>query len=241
MRDSEQFVLITDKQAPQATTRQAIEDELDELQRLRGEDAGELLLVRHAQPARSQGHDPMLSCAGLEQAERLAERLSTTWVEAVYCSPERRAQQTARILAGAGARPVHVLDGLAEIDFNPERAASTSPASYAHRFERSPRWDSLPGFESGRQFRHRAIQTIERVLAISNAGRVLVVTHASVINAYLSMLLSVPADRFFTPEHTSISIVRWRDGQYALRCLNDLSHLSKAPDVAVEGQLFTVR
>ena len=231
---------MTDTPAPQ-TTRQAIEDELDELLRLRGEDAGELLLVRHAEPARSQGHDPMLSCAGLEQAERLAQRLSATWFEAVYCSPERRAQQTARIVAGTGATPVHVLEGLAEIEFDPERAAGASPSSYALRFVRSPRWDSLPGFERGPLFRRRTIQTIERVLAISAARRVLLITHASVINAYLSMLLSVPADRFFTPEHTAVSIVRWRDGRYALRCLNDVSHLSATPDVVSETQLLTAR
>lgn len=224
------------------TTRQAIEYELDELLRLRGEDTGELLLVRHAEPAQSQGDDPMLSCTGLEQAERLADRLSICWFEAVYSAPERRAQQTARVLASVRGRDLQVLDGLADIAFDGSGSRlDGSPQLYPEHFAETPRWDSLPGFECGRQFRRRAVQTIERVLANHPAKRVVVVTHASVINAYVSMLLSIPADLFFTPEHTSISVIRWREGRYALRCLNDLSHLSPTLGKTVESQLFTRR
>ena len=232
--------MLTNGNPARETMRRAIEDELDELLRLQAEDAGELLLVRHAEPARSQGQDPMLSCAGLAQAERLAERLSSSWVHAVYCSPERRAQQTARIIAGPGDRAVHVLEGLDDIAFDPERVAPDSLSCVA-RFESVPRWDSLPGFECGRLFRRRTIQAIERMLAISAGQRIVLVTHANAINAYVSMLLSIPADRFFTPEHTAVTTLRWRDGRYALRCLNDLSHLSALAGVSVGSQLFTVR
>ena len=223
-------------------TRQAIEDELDELLRLRGEEAGELLLVRHAEAARSQGPDPMLSCTGLAQAERLAVRLGDSRFEAVYSAPERKAQQTARILAGVSGRGVHVLDGLADIEFDAAGAGiDGTPSRYADRFDETRRWDSLPGFECGWQFRRRTVQTIERVLALNPGRRVVVVTHASAINAYVSMLLSIPADQFFTPEYSSISIVRWRAGRYALRCLNDLSHLSPPVGTTGERELFTRR
>ena len=107
--------------------RQAVEDEIDEALRLRGEDAGEVLLVRHAEPARNESPDPMLSCTGLQQAERLAARLSATWLQAVYSAPERRAQQTARVLACTGALPVHVLDGLADIEFEAVDGARREP------------------------------------------------------------------------------------------------------------------
>ena len=222
--------------------RQTIQDEIDETLLLRGEDAGEVLLVRHAEVARGAGHDPMLSCAGLEQAERLAVRLSHTCLQAVYTAPERRAQQTARVVAGANGRAVHVLDGLADIEFDATQCViPETQRRYAERFEAMPRWDSLPGFECGRQFRRRAVRTIERVLASNPAKRVVIVTHGSVINAYLSMLLGIPADLFFAPEHTSVSAVRWRDGRYAVRCLNDLSHLSPTREVSGDRELFTAR
>jgi 2,3-bisphosphoglycerate-dependent phosphoglycerate mutase len=234
--------VTTERTAPAEAKRRAIEDELDDLLQMSAEDAGELFLVRHAEPARSQGHDPMLSCTGLVQAERLADRIGSTWLDAVYCSPERRAQQTARVLGGPAGRPVHVLQGLTEIEFDAERFPDgCRVGSYADEFDRMPRWESLPGFEWGRRFRSRIVQSIERVLAINPARRVVIVTHASVINAYVSVLLSVPADRVFTPEHTSVSIVRWRQGRYALRCLNDLSHLSMQPGALAGSQLFTVR
>lgn len=205
-------------------SREQIQAHLDDQGRLADETAGELVLVRHAEPAYGAGADPLLSCAGLAQAENLADRLSSLWSEAVYTAPERRAQQTARILASVSDRPVHVLECLAEIEFDAAKALPVP--EYAERFADVQRWDALPGFESGKQFRRRAIQGIERILAISPARRVVVVTHASVINAYISMLLSVPSDQFFTPEYTSISVVRWQEGRYALRCLNDTAHVA---------------
>jgi broad specificity phosphatase PhoE len=221
-----------------APTRQAIQDEIDGLLRIEAEDAGELLLVRHAEPAHTDTADPMLSCTGLDQAERLAARLDAAGFGAVYCAPERRAQQTARIVAGTSGRDLHVLDALADIEFDPARAPNAeSPVNYAEPFVQTPRWDALPGFECGKQFRRRAVQAIERILAINQARRIVVVTHTSVISAYVSMLLSIPADQFFAPEYTSVSVVRWRQGSYALRALNDSSHLSSAFDTSVRADL----
>ena len=51
-------------------------------------------------------------------------------------------------------------------------------------------------------------------------------THSSVINAYLSMILGIPRDEFFAPEYTSISVVRWSEDRYGPRSLNDVAHLS---------------
>ena len=48
------------------------------------------------------------------------------------------------------------------------------------------------------------------------------------INAYLSMILAIPQDAFFAPEHASISVVRWSEDRYGLRTLNDIAHLSYA-------------
>jgi len=213
-------------QVPSAIRRDVM-DELEALFRLDGEDAGELLLVRHAREAtRFEGGapaDPMLSCEGLEQAERLAERLGSLWIEAVYTAPERRAFQTAKIVADCIGRPLRTIEALAEIDFDPGKAAADDAAQ---RFATHARWESVPGFANGIQFRRRAIQAVDAIAAAHPAKRAVVVTHASVINAYLSMLLSVPRDLFFAPDHASISVVRHQADAYALRSLNDVSHLA---------------
>jgi phosphohistidine phosphatase SixA len=97
---------MTRETPDRALTQPEIHDELDALFRLDNEDAGELLLVRHAQPATGVAPDPdavaidpMLSCEGLRQAERLADRLSSLWIDAVYSAPERRCFQTAKVTA----------------------------------------------------------------------------------------------------------------------------------------------
>lgn len=212
-----------------APSHQDVQDELDDLFRLDNEGAGELLLIRHAQPARqpSSTSDLLLSCAGLEQAERLAERLQSLWFEAVYTSPERRALQTAKLISDGAGRPMHVVSELRDIEFEPESGLEAGRgASYSERFVLDPRWDSLPGFASGKPFRRRVISAIEAALAAHEGRRIVIVTHASAINAYLSMLLCIPRDTFFTPEHASISVVRWQEDRYALRSLNDVTHLN---------------
>jgi probable phosphoglycerate mutase len=97
--------------------------------------------------------------------------------------------------------------------------------SAAERFMTEPRWDAIPGFAPSRCFRLRVLQSIELLLAKHPARRIAVVTHSSVINAYLSALLAIPQDVFFAPEHASISLVRSIGELFAVRSLNDTAHL----------------
>lgn len=64
---------------------------LDRLFRLDGEAATELLLVRHAEPdSHNQACvDSPLSSHGQWQAQRLAERLQSTPIDAIYASATR--------------------------------------------------------------------------------------------------------------------------------------------------------
>jgi probable phosphoglycerate mutase len=204
-------------------------EELDELFRLRDEDATELLLVRHAEPeSREHPAQSALSRDGVLQARLLAERLSAHWIEAVYTGPELPTMQTASVVAEVLGRPLTALDDLREIEYQPflaEALMSCVRPAYGELFQRRPRWDSLPGFEPSRDFRRRAIQAIESAVAEHAARRIVIVTHGSVINAYLSMLLDIPRDLFFLPGHASISVVRSLRDLYAVRSLNDTSHL----------------
>jgi probable phosphoglycerate mutase len=225
--------------------RASIQRQVEDLFRLEDEAAAELLLIRHAEPACNElaNQDPLLSCTGLEQAERLGERLGPLWFDAIYASPERRAQQTARILAEATDSEVVTVEDLREIEYMPAapqpwahlrnsytgRQDEVPPAecarSSAERFLSEPRWDAIPGFAPSRCFRQRVLQSIELLVTKHRARRIAVVTHGSVINAYLSALLAIPQDVFFAPEHTSISCVRTLAELYAVRSLNDAAHL----------------
>lgn len=219
--------------------RASIQRQVEDLFRLDDEAAAELLLIRHAEPACNDvaNEDPLLSCIGLEQAERLGERLSSLWFDAIYAAPERRAQQTARLLGEATESEVVTVEDLREIEYMPAAPQPWAlPApdyttrqhqipSIADRFMTEPRWDAIPGFAPSRCFRQRVLQGIELLTAKHPARRIAVVTHSSVINAYLSALLAVPQDVFFAPEHTSISCVRSLGELFAVRSLNDTAHL----------------
>jgi 2,3-bisphosphoglycerate-dependent phosphoglycerate mutase len=206
---------------------------LDELFSLNDEDASELLLVRHAEPAplsedrHCQAADPFLACTGLGQAELLAARLESLWLQGLYTAPERRAFQTAKVLADTLQRPLHIMEELADIDLHATNVADHGTGeSITERFIRLPRWESIDGFQGSRAFRRRSILALERILAANPARRIAVVTHSSVINAYLSMVLAIPRDVFFAPDHASISVVRQSGDLYAVRGLNDTQHLA---------------
>jgi broad specificity phosphatase PhoE len=227
--------------------RASIQRQVEDLFKLEDDAAAELLLIRHAEPASNDiaNEDPLLSCTGLEQAERLGERLGSLWFEAIYAAPERRAQQTARLLSDATDSEVVTVEDLREIEYMPAAPQPwTLPAgnytagrhevpSTPERFITEPRWDAIPGFAPSRCFRQRVLQSIEllttkhaaRSARTMSERRIAVVTHSSVINAYLSALLAIPQDVFFAPEHTSISCVRSLGELFAVRSLNDTGHL----------------
>jgi broad specificity phosphatase PhoE len=232
--------LTTHNAARRPLTQRDIHEQIEALFRLDNEVAGETLLVRHAQPAINPEHenDPMLSCEGLRQAELLGDHLSDLWIDAIYTAPERRCFQTAKIVADVLQRPLTVIDGLADISFNREAAEGVSSA-YAERFRRDPRWESLPGFESGSVFRRRAVAAIEGIISSHPAGRCAVISHTSVLNAYLGLLLCIPRDQFFSPDHAAISSVRHNSDKTVLSSLNHTSHLEASLQIAGLTPAFT--
>jgi probable phosphoglycerate mutase len=205
--------------------------------RLDDADATELLLIRHAEPdyhAIQNGDDPWdppLTERGRWQAMRLATRLGALDIQALYTSPLRRTRETAAFVATALDLPIVTERDLREVEFSaevweePEGSSEASPAEVAARFLDNPRWDVLPGCESTRSLRRRVIQSIEAILARHPRQRVAIVAHGGVINAFLSMLLDIPRDMFFLPDHTSLSVVRYAGYYYAVRSLNDSAHL----------------
>lgn len=78
-------------------------------------DSATYILVRHAEKAAAPAQDPPLTEAGRQRAQRLADDLQGTRLDAVYSSAYRRTRQTAAPIAHAQQRPV--------IDYAPDDAA----------------------------------------------------------------------------------------------------------------------
>ena len=193
----------------------------------------ELLLIRHALPVRRElvegAADPELSEAGVAQADRLTEYLSTEAVHAIYSSPLRRAVQTAAPLGTRFGLPVTEVDGVAEYD---RLSSEYIPIEelWASRDERwtallADDWSGRP--ESKQQFADRIHAAVEQIIADHRGENVAVVCHGGVINAYLARVLGTPdSTSFFYPNYTSIHrVVASSAGHRQVLTINETGHL----------------
>jgi broad specificity phosphatase PhoE len=195
-----------------------------------------LYLVRHARSTwnaagRMQGQaDPPLDDLGRRQAEALGDRLGRAGLEAIYSSPLERARSTAEAIARRGALTVLYDDRLMERHLGEWTGLTGDEAD--ERFPElwssgSWRHNSPPGGESYPQLMARAAAAFEAILAAWPTGRVAVVTHGALLNAYWMRLLGLPPESpvHFHSENAAIAHVRIEQGHVHILSLGDERHL----------------
>ncbi|HEY1928373.1 MAG TPA: histidine phosphatase family protein [Caulobacteraceae bacterium] len=167
-----------------------------------------------------------LSETGLDQARRVAERLSREPIAAIYVSPMERARQTAEPLAERlGVDPI-VAEDLNEIDFGDWTGVSFEdlrghPAWEPWIRERSR--GRAPGGESMCEAQARVGRWISAARAAHPDAAVAAICHADVIKAAVCDALGLPLDHHHRLEigPGSISILRLDDRGWRLRSLNE--------------------
>ncbi|MDO8614930.1 MAG: histidine phosphatase family protein [Dehalococcoidia bacterium] len=209
----------------------------------------EVLLIRHAQQeidpygVAADWVDPPLTERGRLQARLLGAALSTKRIDAVFASPLRRAAQTAEPIAREQRLPVAVLPDLREVevfrDVPPDQTVRDflGPdllAAARQRMLNERNWDVYPHSERSYDFKQRAINAVETVIAKNAGERVAIVCHGGVINAYFGHIIGSPYDMFFRPAHASVNIVVAGGARRVLRLLNDTHHLTTG-----EGEFAT--
>jgi 2,3-bisphosphoglycerate-dependent phosphoglycerate mutase len=165
----------------------------------------EVWLVRHADvyDGLAEVHDPPLSARGRDEAARLAQRLRRLPVAAVYASPARRAQQTARELTDEIRLDARL--GEASARFTGGRLAVE---------------ERVPDIVA----RMRA--AVDDAVAAHPAARVVMIGHGIAILNYLADLLHLsPGALRLYPPFTGVSIVRAQGDRRAVGTLFDVSHL----------------
>lgn len=129
-----------------------------------------------------------LDRTGIAQAEAAAAWFSNIGVEVIASSPQRRAADTARIVAGAcGISDIRYLASLVEVDvglfsgIDAERARREHPEVYARFFHES--WDAVPSAEASSSMYLRAAESwrILRQFAENGAGTILCVSHGGLL------------------------------------------------------------
>lgn len=202
--------------------------------------ATDILIIRHGESEAAymdkpfplvNGHaDPELSENGREQAERLAERLAKTPLDAIYVTSLRRTTQTAEPLAERLGLTPQVEPDLREVNLGEWEAgvfrkmvADNHPI--AQRMWAEQRWDVIPGAEPADVFESRTRSAIKRIAAAHPDQRVAVVVHGGVIGVLLAMATGSRPFAFLGADNASISRLVITPDRWILRLYNDTAHL----------------
>ncbi|MFC5828342.1 histidine phosphatase family protein [Nonomuraea insulae] len=205
--------------------------------------ATEVLLVRHgeSEPARpgepfplvdGQG-DPGLAPEGREHAERVALRLATERVDAIYVSSLRRTSQTAAPLAARlGLTPVMEPElrevHLGEWEGGLFRRMVAEGHPTAQRMSAEERWDVIPGAEPAAAFSDRVGKVLAKLAAAHPDQRIVVVTHGGVIAEALAAATGSRPFAFLGADNASVSHLVLTEARWILRRFNDTAHLDPA-------------
>jgi broad specificity phosphatase PhoE len=147
--------------------------------------------------------DVALDPDGYAQAERLASWASEAELAAVWCSPLKRARETAAPAARAAGLELHIDERLREIDFGKIEGKTMAEAEQLfpdemRRFKADPATHPMPGGEDPHQVARRAVSALRDIAPSQSHGRVLVVAHNTLIRLALCSLFSIPLERYRT-------------------------------------------
>jgi probable phosphoglycerate mutase len=195
--------------------------------------------VRHGRSVwnaagRIQGQiDIELDEVGLQQAQRIADRLAREPIAAIYSSPLLRAKVTADAVADRFNLPVMPDARLMEYDFGAISGMTWNEVTATHP-ELANRWLEDPwavpvaGSEGRVNFAARVMSAMQDICARHAAEHVAIVAHGGTFGVYLTTRLGLDLNRRhpFHFGNTSWSVVEVRDGVLHIHSLNNTCHLS---------------
>jgi probable phosphoglycerate mutase len=111
-------------------------------------------------------------------------------------------------------------DANADVDLSPAVQEAAG-----RRFMETLQWSSYPDTETGAELRRRLHGVLEDIVAAHQGHRVVVVSHAGAISAFVAGLLGAGPDMFFFAGHASVSRVFHGDSRFVTHSLNEVAHL----------------
>jgi broad specificity phosphatase PhoE len=195
--------------------------------------ATQLFLLRHGE-VESAYHrvfggriDMNLSPEGHAQAEALAEYLASEPLDAIYCSPMKRARQTLAPLLARKKMEHTIISDFCEVHFGDWTGLSwqevhdkfqVSAFQWLEMLEKA----AVPNGECSRSFRSRVEPCLRKILADHEGQRVAIVCHGGVIRMILSILLELPLPKMsaFDIEYASLTEVHLHPHKTEIQLLN---------------------
>lgn len=200
-----------------------------------------LILVRHGETQwnylkKTQGRsDTLLSSRGVEQAKRIAKRLSNMKIDAVYTSPLKRAKDTAFEICVQSKLMLSIDTALTEFSFGAWEGLTF--AQIAERYpEQLKNWNTdplnckIPGkSENLEELMERSRRFIEQIRLKHADETIVAVTHSVTGKAIIIDALGLHAAGFLSihMDNASMSMIDYRDDRTVLRLLNDICHLEE--------------
>lgn len=190
------------------------------------------LLVRHGahdwvgRGIAGRQPDVSLNAEGRRQAQELVPRLTGVALDAIYCTPQPRTQQTAQPLAAARGLPLQVRDAFDEVDMGEwvgksfrELEALGEP--WRHWCERRASAHP-PGGEPFAEVPRRSVAGLRQLRDAHPEGNVLIVSHGDVIKAMVASCLNMSFDDLerFDIAPASVSTLAMAADWMQLRLLN---------------------
>jgi probable phosphoglycerate mutase len=202
-----------------------------------------ILLIRHGESAAfvegepfalvdGHGDPPLRDPDGLEQAQRIGERLTGEDIAAIYITPLQRTAQTAAPLAQRlGLEPIVEPDlrevHLGEWENGGLRKHTRESHPLVMQIFAEQRWDVIPGAEPTVDFDARVRAGIERIAAAHPDHTVAAFVHGGVIGRVLATAADARGLAFAAADNGSISeVVVVPGGPWIVRRYNDTAHLA---------------
>lgn len=205
-----------------------------------------ILLVRHGGTLWSSDErfagstDIDLSDEGRGQVRALGRRLADVRIDAAYCSPMKRAIETATLALAerAASLPLARVPGLKEIDHGPwegqrhKDVEEKYPEEYA-AWDADPFMAPPPGGESGLSVLARALPALRQIVVDHPEQTVLVVSHKATNRLLLCSLMGVD-ERLYrdkvTQDLACLNVLLFKVASQArVVVMNDTSHYQKMP------------
>lgn len=199
---------------------------------------GTLILIRHGETDKnlnknlhSRNDAQTLNLTGIEQIERTVHRLKELSPSKIYSSTEKRAVESAQILAQKLGIPMEEIEGMQERNFGIYSGKSWSevkkilaPMTMDEKYDYAP----AEG-ESWRAFETRLISAVKKIVKENKDKTVAVVTHGGAIKALIPFLVKVPKEEIYknVPGNASLTIFDFDDKGFHKVSINEASHLSK--------------
>jgi len=197
-------------------------------------------LVRHGEVAWNRENsyvgrtDLPLNETGIRQAEKLAEYFADKGITRFYCSPLRRAVQTAEIVASKVGSTVVKIGALQEINYgaweglSEEQIKSRYPDVFP-AWRTDPAEVCIPEGETFNEVLERALPAFNDILARANdEGDTVVVAHKSVNRALICAVLGISVNRYRSlgQDNACINTVQVKgDNWLVVENINETCHL----------------